>query len=177
MKATLRSGGVGRAGRPAQGFQRRPWQGHPSSSAHRPALYPMPVPRPSQAAREAPGWTLGFCTHITFPDFRGTSEVCSREPMLETLHSTITLQAPGRRGRSQSRRTARAPGRPERSVSQRPPGAPSQRGAITAAAGMLRAAGVGCVEAPGPPLGAHPLTHPDGPSRAAGSLQPHWTVC
>ena len=69
-------------------------------------LHPTPVPHPSQAAPEAPGWTPGFCTHITFPDFRGTLEVCSREPMLETLHSTTTLQAPGRRGQSQSRRRA-----------------------------------------------------------------------
>lgn len=55
VKATLRSGGVGRAGRPAQGFQRRPWQGHPSSSAHRPALHPTTVPRPSHARPRQPG--------------------------------------------------------------------------------------------------------------------------
>lgn len=110
----------------AGGCPGEPWQGHPWSSAGRPALWsrcacapgPGHTPCPSEAAREVPGWTLGFCTQITFPDFRGTSGVCSRELAPVALNPMATLQTLGRSGQAQSWRRTVGCGQPARSVSR-----------------------------------------------------------
>lgn len=110
----------------AGGCPGEPWQGHPWSSAGRPALWsrcacapgPGHTPCPSEAAREVPGWTLGFCTQITFPDFRGTSGVCSRELAPVALNPMATLQTLGRSGQAQSWRRTVGCGQPVRSVSR-----------------------------------------------------------
>lgn len=94
----------------ARGGPGEPWQGHRCSSAGGPALWsrftcapgPGHTPHPSEAAREAPGWTLGFCTQISFPDFQGISGVCSREPAPVALNPMATLQVLGRSSQAQS---------------------------------------------------------------------------
>lgn len=138
------------------------WSGHPPSSALRhtpgPLCTPRPLcaPRPVELVREAPGWTLGFCTHIAFPDFQARRGFCSRETKLVTLHPATVVQALGRRGRVLSWRRILGSGPPASRL--RGPGGPCQRRLGQSSGEKARAAGAG------PPLGSRPLPRPDAPS-------------
>ena len=123
-QATLRSGGD-----PARRSGRWLWGG-PGSTACGPQHADLPcgsrtvcapglgcTPCPAEAAREAPGWMLGFCTQTAFPDFRGRSGVCSREPVPVAPHPMATPQVLGRSGQAQSWRKAVGCRRPTKRAS------------------------------------------------------------
>ena len=104
---------------------------------------------------------LGFCTQMAFPDFRGRSEVCSREPVPVAPHPMATPQVLGRSGQAQSWRKTVGCRRPARRVS---------RGWCGRSQSSSRKVLAGSWPSPTPPrCPARPF--PDG-----CSLRPPWTV-